>query len=97
MKNHPVFAQLNLFQRLFTQKVIMKEVEYDDIRMKTEPNMTRFGLTFGTFRFDETYFYTNLGFTPYWDYKPTIESHADSPGIYTSDKLLVLSTIDKFH
>ena len=36
-----------------------------------------------------------MGFTAYWDYKPTIAIHADSPGVYTSDKILNLSTIDE--
>ena len=40
---------------------------------------------------------TILGFTPFWDYKPTDASHADSPGVYTSDKISNLSTIDKIH
>ena len=33
-----------------------------------------------------------MGFT-----KPTYTIHADSPGVYTSDKSLNLSTIDKIH
>ena len=40
---------------------------------------------------------TLLGFTPYWDYKPTNAILADSPGLYTSDKILILSTLDKIH
>ena len=36
-----------------------------------------------------------MGFTPYLDYKLTKANHADSPGVYTSDKILNLSTIDK--
>ena len=51
--------------------------------------LTRFGSTFGTLRFDEKSFsYTWLGFTPYVDYKPSNAIHADSPGVYTSDKIL---------
>ena len=38
-----------------------------------------------------------LGFTPYWDYKPTNVIHADSPGVHTSDKNLNLNTIDKIN
>ena len=34
-----------------------------------------------------------MGFTPYWDYKSTNAIHANSPGVYTSDKVLSLSTI----
>ena len=33
----------------------------------------------------------------YWDYKPTNAIHADSPGVYTSDRILGLSTITKIH
>ena len=40
---------------------------------------------------------TLLGFTPYADYKPTNAFHADSPGRYTSQKIINLSTIDKVH
>ena len=66
--------------------------------MKSKLIMTRFGLTFGKLRFDEKSFLnTLLGFTPYWDYKPTNAIHADSPGVYTSEKILNLSTIDKIH
>ena len=37
-------------------------------------------------------------FTPYWDYKPTNAIHADSPGVYTSDKIILnLYTINKIH
>ena len=37
---------------------------------------------------------TLLGFTAFWDYKPkTI--HVESPAVYTSEKFLHLSTIDK--
>ena len=44
----------------------------------------------GTLRFDErSFFHTLLGFTPYWDYK--------SPGVYTCDKILNLSTVNKIH
>ena len=42
-------------------------------------------------------FNTSLGFTPYWDYKPTTAIHADSPGVSSCDKVLNLSTIDKIH
>ena len=36
-----------------------------------------------------------LGFTPYWDYKPTNAIRVDFPGAYTKDKILNLSIIDK--
>ena len=38
-----------------------------------------------------------LGFTPCWDYKLTNAFHSDSPGVYTSEKILNLSTIDRIH
>ena len=41
-------------------------------------------------RFDETsFFQTLLGFTPYWDYKPS--------AVYTCDKILILSSVNKIH
>ena len=44
----------------------------------------------GTSRFDQTsFFHTLLGFTPYWDYKPS--------GVYTSDKILNINTVNKIH
>ena len=44
----------------------------------------------GTLRFDErSFFHTLLGFTPYWDYKPS--------GVYPTDKILNLNTINKIH
>ena len=44
------------------------------------------------------FFHTLLKFEPNWDYKPTNAIHADSPGVYTTDKyILNLNTIDKFH
>ena len=35
----------------------------------------------------DLFFHTLLGFTPYWDYKPS--------GVYTSDKTLNINTINK--
>ena len=73
-------------------------IEYDDITRKTKLNLTRFGSTFGTLRFDErSFFHTLLKFTPYWDYKTTFIIYSDSPGFYTTDKNLNLSTADKIH
>ena len=61
--------------------------------------MTRFGSKFGTLRFDEKwFFYTLLGFEPYWDYKPTNAFNSKSDGVYTSDKVILnLNTINKIH
>ena len=36
-----------------------------------------------------------MSFEPYWDHKPTNAIHADSLGVYTSDKFLKLCTKDK--
>ena len=44
----------------------------------------------GTLRFDDrSFFHTLLGFTSYWDYKPS--------NVYTSDKILNLNTVNKIH
>ena len=78
------------------------EIEYDDICMKTKfilkyiGGQKKFGL--GKLRFDErSFFHTLLGFEPYWDYKPTNSNHVAIPGVYTSDKILNLSTTNKIH
>ena len=75
------------------------QIEYDDLNKKFKLVLTRFGDVFGTLRFDKkSFFHTLLGFTPYWDYKPTNAFFADAPGVYTSDKLILnLNTIDKIH
>ena len=75
------------------------QIEFDDTNKKTKPFLTRFGSTFGTLRFDKkSLFHTLLGFTPYWDYKPTNAFFADAPGVYTSDKIILnLNTINKIH
>ena len=75
------------------------KIEYDDLNKKTKLILTRFGSTFGTLTFDEkSFFHTLLGFHPYWDYKPTNVIHADSPGVYTSDKIILnINTINKIH
>ena len=39
-----------------------------------------------------------MGLTPYWEYKPTNPFNADSPVVYTSDKIISsLNTINKIH
>ena len=70
------------------------EIEYDDISMKTKiilkyKNLRgNFGL--GTLRFDKkSFFHTLLGHDPYWHYKAS--------GVYTSDKILNLNTVNKIH
>ena len=62
------------------------QIEFDNISMKLNLILTRFGVTFGTLRLDKPFLYTLLDFTPFWDYKPTDSIHADSPGVYTSEK-----------
>ena len=53
--------------------------------MKTQPILTLFGGTFGTLKFNaNSFFSTLLGFTSYWDYKPT--------NAYTSEKILNIGT-----
>ena len=75
------------------------KIEYDDLNKNVKLILTRFGSTFGTLSFDEKYFlHTILSFDPYWDYKPTNAIHADSPGVYTNDKIILnLNTINKIH
>ena len=43
------------------------------------------------------FFISLLGFTPYWDNKPTNAFHSDSPGVNTSEKMLNLSALGKIH
>ena len=67
------------------------QIEYNKNTMKTKPILTRLGGTFAKLRFDEkNFFNTLLGFTPYWDYKPSNTVHADSPGVYTSNKIICI-------
>ena len=74
------------------------QIEYDDITLKPKPILTRFGSTCGTLNFDEKSFSKILmGFTPFWDYTPTNAVHADTPGEFTGDKILDLSTINKIY
>ena len=49
-------------------------------------------------KFDEkSSSHTLSSFTPFRDHKSTNATHVDSPGLYTSDKIFNLSTIDKIH
>ena len=51
------------------------QIEYDDITMKTNRILTRFGGIFGPLRFDEkTFFYNLLGLSPFWIYRPSLEN-----------------------
>ena len=77
---------------------VIPQIEYDDITMNTKNSLTLFGSTFGTLRSDgKSCFNTFFGFTPYWDNKPTKAIHSDSPGVHTTDKILILYTINKIH
>ena len=58
------------------------KIDYDDLTKKIKLILMRFGLLFGTLRFEERSFLnTVLGFTPYRDDKPNKAIHADIPGI----------------
>ena len=72
------------------------QIENDDSSMKTKNILTRLGLPFGTLGCDEKSFFNTLsGLSPSWDYKRTTGNFADYPGVYTSEKILSLITIDK--
>ena len=52
----------------------------------------------GTLGFDEKSFFIKcLGFTTYWDYKPTNIIHADSSGANSSEKNVDQGAINKIH
>ena len=65
------------------------------LKFKNEEN--KFAL--GTLRFDkQSFFHTLLGFSSYWDYKPSNSNHVLTPGVYLSDKIILYSnTIEKIH
>ena len=79
------------------------QLEYDDISMrativlKFKNDKMKFAL--GTLRFDKhSFFHTLLGFSPYWDYKPSNSHRVLIPGVYPSDKIILnLNTINKIH
>ena len=79
------------------------QLEYDDISMRTtivlkfKNEKAKFNL--GTLRFDkQSFFHTLLGFSPYWDYKPTNSDHVRFAGVYPSNEIILnLNTIDKIH
>ena len=79
------------------------QLEYDDISMratiilKFKNEKLKFAL--GTLRFDkQCFFHTLLGFSPYWDYKPSNSNHVLIQGSYPSDKIILnLNTIDKIY
>ena len=66
------------------------KIEFDGLNKKTKLISTRFSSTFVTLRFDKkSFFHTLLKFEPYWNYKPTNTIHANSPGVYTNDKVIL--------
>ena len=79
------------------------QLEYDDISMRTtivlKFNNEEAKFALRTLRFDkQSFFHTLLGFSPYWDYKPSNSNHVLIPGVYPSDKIFLnLNTIDKIH
>ena len=69
-------------------------IEYDNNSMKTKLVLSPFAML----RFNEISFLNTLsGFTSFWDYKPTKTIHADSRGVYTSEKNFKLISIQKIH
>ena len=75
------------------------QIEFVEINKKIKLILKHFGSTFGTLSFDENNFFpTLLKFEPHWDFKPTNAIHADSPGVYTSDKIILyINTRNKIH
>ena len=79
------------------------QLEYDDISMKTKiilkfKNNETGLFALGALRFDEnSFFHTLLGFTPYWDCKPTNSNRDSIPGVYISNEILYLSSTNKIH
>ena len=74
------------------------QIEHDDSNKKTKLILSHFGSTSGIIKFDEkSFFGTLLGFTPYWDNKPTNAIHFDEYGVYISDKILNSNTLKKIH
>ena len=79
------------------------QLEYDDISMRTtivlkfKNEEKKFAL--GKLRFvKQSFFHILLGFSPYWDYKPSNSNHVLIPGVYPSDKIILnLNTIVKIH
>ena len=68
------------------------------IILKFKNNNKKDLFALGTLRFNEkSFFHTLLGFTPYWDYKPTNSNRDVIPGVYTSNKILNLSSTNKIH
>ena len=72
------------------------QIEYDYITMKTKLLLKHCGGTFETLKLVKNSFFKIFAvFTPYWDYERSNAIPADSLGVYTSDNISKLSTIDK--
>ena len=66
--------------------------------MKTKLLLKPFGGIFGILEFDEkSFLITFLDFNSYWNYRRTNAIHVDSLNVYTSEKIVSLSKIDKTH
>ena len=69
------------------------KTKYNYLSMKTKLLLSCLGGIFGMLRFDKKkIFNTNLGFIPYWDYKPTNAIHVDSSCVCTNEQFINLST-----
>ena len=79
------------------------QLENDDISMRATIILKfkneKMKFAWGTLRFNkQSFFHTLLGFSPYWDYKPSNSNHVLIPGVYPSDKIILnLNTTNKIH
>ena len=97
-KYFQAFTQTGIFQKLLHHGGSWSNPakEQDGFSMKTKPLFTHFGGNFGTLRLDEkSVFNTLLGFTPYWDSKPTTAIYADSTGVHISEKFQNSRTLNE--
>ena len=70
------------------------KIEYDDVGMKTKLVFDYFS----SLRFNKkSFFHTLLGFDPYWDHKTINGVNSESAGVYISNQMLNLYTINKIH
>ena len=70
------------------------QTDYDDFSMETKLNLTCFGLMFGKLMLDDKYFFNTFwGLTPHWDNKHNNAIYAESPGVYTYEKILSLGKL----
>ena len=70
------------------------QIECDVASMKTKFSLNRFGELFGVLRSDkESFCIIQLGFISSWVYKPTYAIHAGFARFYTSENIVISSTI----